>query len=266
MAEHLHIPQRRRNYSSPEPREEQKPKSINRKNEFLWERIRCHPFSSKLTEIFNTVIESGADLSGPESSDDFRFWFRAVRLIKMNATLEINLNGKKNDYCLDKVLDHAMEVFSKEESQPNDMVEQRRCFSDEFMQKQYAEKMLGELRQNSEAYGDGTRYFAPYTAIVQASIMGKSRCVKQMATYVYTVHICLRTGKESGYPEARFLNFFEQLENDGPEKRVLGLTCLIWAMVKVLISKDEPKFYPGQLLGFPGKKVHLRGRSCLEMQ
>jgi hypothetical protein len=112
MAEHLDIPQRRRNYSSPEPREEKKPNSINRKNEFLWERIR-----SKLTEIINTVIESGADLSGPESSDDFRFWFRAVRLIKMNATVEDNLDGKKNDYCLDKVLDHAMEVFRRKSTE-----------------------------------------------------------------------------------------------------------------------------------------------------
>jgi hypothetical protein len=97
-------------------------------------------------------------------------------------------------------------------------------------------------------------------------MMGKSRCVKQVATYVYTVHICLRTGKESGYPEARFLIFFERLENDGPEKRVLGLTCPIWAMVKVLISKDEPKFTPASFWDFQEKKVHLRGRSCQEMQ
>jgi hypothetical protein len=75
-------------------------------------------------------------------------------------------------------------------------------------------------------------------------MMGKSRCLKQMASSVYTVHMSLRTNKESGYPEARFFEYFEQVETENTETRVLRVACLMVAMVKVLIAKIASEINP----------------------
>jgi hypothetical protein len=94
--------------------------------------------------------------------------------MKGNLTLAKDFADKRNDYCLCKFLAYATEVFSDNEQ--SHLVE-KQCFSKEFLVKGYVSEILEELRMYSEAYKDGTTYFAPYTAIVQASMMGKSRCV-----------------------------------------------------------------------------------------
>jgi hypothetical protein len=45
-------------------------------------------------------------------------------------------------------------------------------------------------------------YIAPYTSLVTSSMMGKSRLMKEVATHIPTVYICLRKGDRSyGYPK-----------------------------------------------------------------
>ena len=93
-------------------------------------------------------MKRGSKLSGPESSD-FRFWYNVVRLIGRDGDLTDDLEGRKNDYCLDKILDYATEVFSKKESKQSNLIELERCFSDEFVVKDYAVEILEELSSYS---------------------------------------------------------------------------------------------------------------------
>jgi hypothetical protein len=43
-----------------------------------------------------------------------------------------------------------------------------------------------------------TQYIAPYTSIVTSSMMGKSRLMKEMASFIPTIYICLRETGEAG--------------------------------------------------------------------
>ena len=53
-------------------------------------------------------------------------------------------------------------------------------------------------------------FHSPYAALVQASMTGKSRLVKEMAQFVYCIHTCLREAGHTGYPEPRFAEFFRK--------------------------------------------------------
>lgn len=44
-------------------------------------------------------------------------------------------------------------------------------------------------------------YVAPYTSLVNASMMGKSRLMKKMAWHIPLVYICARSEDSTGYPE-----------------------------------------------------------------
>jgi hypothetical protein len=63
MAQQFPAPKRKK---SPPPGYDSDEDVLNL-GDFLWEQVECHPFHKNLTEIFNTVIKSGCNLSGPES-------------------------------------------------------------------------------------------------------------------------------------------------------------------------------------------------------
>jgi hypothetical protein len=58
-------------------------------------------------------------------------------------TVEDDLVGKRNDYCLCKFLAYATEVFSDNEQ--SHLVE-KQCFSKEFPVKGYVSEILEEIR------------------------------------------------------------------------------------------------------------------------
>ena len=59
-----------------------------------------------------------------------------------------------------------------------------------------------QLRQNMENWvAKPTDFNAPYTSVVNASMMGKSRLIKEIAMKIPTVYICLRE-RNDGYPIA----------------------------------------------------------------
>ena len=48
---------------------------------------------------------------------------------------------------------------------------------------------------------DFKSYVAPYTSLIQSSMMGKSRLLKEMSCFIPCVYICLRDANSaSGYP------------------------------------------------------------------
>jgi hypothetical protein len=56
-----------------------------------------------------------------------------------------------------------------------------------------------ELQRLWKAWHENpTQYIAPYTSIVTSSMMGKSRLMKEMASFMPTIYICLRETGESG--------------------------------------------------------------------
>ena len=134
----LDIPKRRRSSAtSAEAREGKKPRKPNPMEYFLWEAIRGHELCGNLTEIFEEVLESGCNLSGPESSRDFAFWCQAFITIYKEEQIAPDeyisaIRCKKNTECLAIFKEHAVKAFRKKEHRQQDQVEQRRLFSEEF--------------------------------------------------------------------------------------------------------------------------------------
>ena len=78
---------------------------------------------------------------------------------------------------------------------------------------EYAEQIAHSLTQNMDEYcRAGTKYVAPYTSLVTASMMGKTRLMKELTKYLPIVYMCFRETHETGYPPAteNILSWFER--------------------------------------------------------
>ena len=74
-----------------------------------------------------------------------------------------------------------------------------------------------ELQRHWKAWHkNATQYIAPYTSIVTSSMMGKSRLMKEMASFIPTIYICLRETSESGQQVegARFVDAYPERSPD----------------------------------------------------
>lgn len=57
------------------------------------------------------------------------------------------------------------------------------------------------IERNMTKYASNPgEYVAPYTSLVTSSMMGKSRLMKEVASHLPSVYICLRNTRSSGYP------------------------------------------------------------------
>jgi hypothetical protein len=212
MCDSLQVPKKRKDYSPTLATSGDETYTSSPTLGFLWEAVNSHQYCVNLKGIFIQVFNQGYSLSGSEGSngEDIFFWITILQSISNNRISEddlLNLRGQKNKDILVYVLSTANEIFDKLQNPVEFNTEQKRLFSEEFKQGGYALEILEEIRQDSEDYQDGSIFYSPYTSIVQSSMMGKSRCVKQIATHFFTVHICLRDPGATGYPTERFYKF-----------------------------------------------------------
>src|SRR5438045_1126733 len=119
------------------------------------------------------------DESVSEHADDF---VKAVQSLK--STVDLSRHDEVQIY--QKFHDAFTHAFSSEYHDPFNIVQE----------------YVNELNDNmNEWIANPTKFNAPYTSIVNASMMGKSRLIKEMATRVPTIYISLRK-YDDGYPLA----------------------------------------------------------------
>jgi len=66
----------------------------------------------------------------------------------------------------------------------------------------YVEKIANRLKEYMNLYTLTPDYVAPYTSLVTSSMMGKSRLMKELASRVPIVYMCVRGENQSGFPRA----------------------------------------------------------------
>ena len=66
----------------------------------------------------------------------------------------------------------------------------------------YVEKIAKRLTEYMNLYTLSPDYVAPYTSLVTSSMMGKSRLMKELASRVPIVYMCVRGEEQSGFPRA----------------------------------------------------------------
>jgi hypothetical protein len=168
---------------------------------------RDHKSYDKLTDAVKTAMTERTVSFDPNSSADLLFWLLASDSIGVgpNDALQA-FRGRANALCADIFLELATEHLEAKHHQVYTLPspEQRDLFSQNLLESIYATNILKLVTDYSNRYRDGAAYHSPYTALVQASMTGKSRAVKQMAQYVYCILICLQEPLQSGYPQARF--------------------------------------------------------------
>jgi hypothetical protein len=75
----------------------------------------------------------------------------------------------------------------------------------------YVEKIATRLKEYMNLYTRSPNYVAPYTSLVTSSMMGKSRLMKELASRVPIVYMCVRDENAKGFPKATtgILNWFK---------------------------------------------------------
>jgi hypothetical protein len=66
----------------------------------------------------------------------------------------------------------------------------------------YVDKIAKRLIKDMTTYTLAPDYVAPYTSLVTSSMMGKSRLMKELASRVPIVYMCVRGENVSGFPKA----------------------------------------------------------------
>jgi hypothetical protein len=88
-----------------------------------------------------------------------------------------------------------------------------------------------ELRANMDAWiNDSTRskYNAPYTSLVNSSMMGKSRFEKQLSEYDPVIYFCLREDNDTGYPPSTNKWAKRRIQNPCHLTRFFGQRSSAW--------------------------------------
>jgi hypothetical protein len=66
----------------------------------------------------------------------------------------------------------------------------------------FVQKIARRLSNYMNDYKFDPEYVAPYTSLLTSSMMGKSRLMKELASRIPIVYICVRDERESGFPRA----------------------------------------------------------------
>jgi hypothetical protein len=92
----------------------------------------------------------------------------------------------------------------------------------------YVKEMASTLAKNMTTYQQASSdtYIAPYTWLVNSSMMGKTRLMKELTQYLPIVYICFREEKSTGYPpstEGLFKWFkegaYKEIADSEPDRR-----------------------------------------------
>jgi hypothetical protein len=200
-----------------------------------------------LSKVVRDNEISELDLASSTHSDFF-FWVNALDNIGIKLDLGIanQFYGLSNGESFRIFSRLVEEYFSQRRATRSGEPpsRERSFFSQEFKQKRYAQSAMRLITDYSRMYTDET-FHSPYASLVQASMTGKSRLVKEMAQSVYCIHVCLRGPGQLGYPEPRFYEFFRAFPIER-SKRIKQFVFFFGIMVKRLTAllKEAKPYQP----------------------
>ena len=234
---------------------------------FPWNEIPLgYPSKLAIEEILGQAAQEWKRRLEP-TEVDLPFW-RAVQVIASKNQLDFNSDeckGKTNSECLRLLLDCVLHHFeSKETTGPPPISTpsaEMKLFSSTFLEVEYATNLLNHIASLSHEYYGDNDYHSPYVSLVQASMTGKSRVIKEMAKSVYCIFICLRKKGDSGYPRATFSELFDDYRRAGTMDRVQRIICLFATMVEQLTSLIQNSNSPETFWDDQEKAVNQGGQA-----
>ena len=152
---------------------------------FPWNEIpRDYPKKAAIEDILGQAAQEWRRRLEP-TEFDLIYW-RVFQAIASNKQLDFNSDeckGKTNSECLRLLLDCVLHHFeSKETTGPPPISTpsaEMKLFSSTFLEVEYATNLLNHIASLSHKYYGDKDYHSPYVSLVQASMTGKSRVIKE---------------------------------------------------------------------------------------